>query len=188
MFRAWRKHIIGDMVKRQKIRVAEDETNFDCVLIGKAGKEDLEKDKKEKAKKTIYATFYVRQDGTKRFELKMRKAEQIEPLLFFLLMDDDQEEFKREAIKVLIKNFEIFTEKSRKTLKPELYVREPFWERFLDSAPRKEKPVRSSKAQKSRDELLASEKKAFSSVVGRLICHTNRYETVVSPEEIASKL
>jgi hypothetical protein len=48
--------------------------------------------------------------------------------------------------------------------------------------------VRSSKAQKSRDELLASEKKAFSSVVGRLICHTNRYETVVSPEEIASKL
>jgi len=176
VFKKNSQHCIGNMLKHSEIVVGSTETNdFFYVHVGNA------------SSKTAFATFYVRDDCTKRFELKMRNGEQIEELLANCIIDD-QEAFKAEAIKILVRNIEIWTAKSRKTKNPALYVREAFWNRFLSSAPLKEKTEKSVRSEKSKCELMTAAEKSFASLMGRAISHTKRYSAVESPEVIATKL
>lgn len=176
VFDSYRKHVIGNIIRKQKILVVRDSGHFERVQLGAA------------CSKTMYGTLYVRPDGTIRLELKMRNSMQIQELLSHYT-EDNRAEYHTAALAMLTASLDIITEESRRTKKPELYVREPFWAAFLASKPKKMKwkdlKKKSDACQKT---LKESYDTSLKTIVGRINNLVNRFAGHKSSSNIAEEL
>jgi len=173
VFRSWRKHCVGNMLRKQKILVVEDEELFVRVQIGSANS------------KTAYGSFYTRDDGTKRLELKCRDSDQIRDVLL-PYQEENREAYNERALKELVSNLDIFTAASRKTRKPAEYVRVPFWSKFLASSPKKRqrREIKTASQLSMRD----SFDKGLKNITGRIQNLFKKHAAYTTANELADEL
>jgi len=176
VFDNYRKHVIGNIIRKQKILVVRDSGNFERVQLGAA------------KSKTMYGTLYVRPDGTIRLELKMRNAKQILELLNHY-KEADHSEYNQMALSVLTASLDIITVESKKNRRPELYIREPFWNEFLASEPKKLrwKDIK-KKSESSQKTFKGSFDTSLKTIVGRIYSMINRYAGHKSKSDIVEEL
>lgn len=176
MFDNYRKYVIGNLIRKQKILVVRDSGHFERVQLGAA------------KSKTMYGTLYLRPDRTIRLELKMRSAKQILELLSYY-KEKDRTAYHQMALSVLTSTIDILTEDTKKTRQPELYVREQFWSTFLSSEPKKLKwkdvQKKSEAGQKS---LEVSYNKSLKAIVGRIYNLANRFADYKNKNSITEEL
>lgn len=176
VFESYRKHVIGNIIRKHRILVVRESGNFERVQIGAA------------SSKTMYGTLYVRPDGTIRLELKMRNPEQIQKLLSYYF-EENRLPYYNAALEVLTANMDLITEDSRRTKKPELYVREPFWAAFLASSPKKMKWKDLRKKKEScQASLKVSYDASLKTIAGRINSLVNRFAEHKTSSEIAEEV
>lgn len=176
VFDNYRKHVIGNLIRKQKILVVRDSGHFERVQLGAA------------KSKTMYGTLYLRPNGTIRLELKMRNAKQISELLENY-KEDDRTAYHQMALCILTSTIDIITEDTKRTRLPNLYVREPFWSAFLVSDPKKLKWKEIKKKTEIRKKtLFDSYNTSLKSIVGRINSMANRYADHKNRKRIAEEL
>lgn len=176
VFDNYRKHVIGNIIRKQKILVVRDSGHFERVQIGAA------------SSKTMYGTLYVRPDGTIRLELKMRSSIQIQELLSHY-SEESRSAYNNVALELLVANMDLITEESRRTKKPDLYVREPFWAAFLASNPKKIIWKEQHKITDIRQSSLkTSYETSVKTIVGRINNLCNRFAAHKTGSDIAEEL
>lgn len=83
--------------------------------------------------KTNYGTIYVRPDtGFIRIEIKFKSKEKIH-FMMDRYKDIDPKKFKSNSLKLLVGCIDFVTAKSKRTRKPESYVKQGSWKAFLGS-------------------------------------------------------
>ena len=175
VFDCYRKHVIGNIIRKQKILVVRDSGRFERVQLGVA------------RSKTMYGTLYVRPDGTIRLELKMRNSVQIQELLSYF-SEDDRSAYHNAALEILTASVDLITEESRRTRKASLYVREPFWAAFLASQPKKKKWKDIKKREASQKSLNVSYDASLKAIAGRIYNLVNRFAGIKSRNAITEDL
>ena len=119
------KYCTGSLVARKNPEIVSEMKRFSRVQLGSA------------KSVTNYGTIYVRPDtGYIRIEIKVRNADKIR----FLLKDYDDKNphiLEVRSRKVLVGCIDFIKSISKKTRKPELYVRQSSWKKFLGSNVRK---------------------------------------------------
>lgn len=159
-----RKHIIGNIIRKQKILVVRDSGRFERVQIGAA------------KSKTMYGTMYLRPDGIIRLELKMRNAKQIIELLSYY-KEDDRTAYHQMALSILTATLDVITEDTKRTRQPDLYIRERFWSEFLASKPKKLKWNDILKKTEASHKVLGeSYNSSLKTIVGRIYNLVNRFD------------
>jgi hypothetical protein len=123
VFRKYSNHCLGNIVLKGKIYPVEPNGLFQQVNIGNAG-----------TKTGAYGTLYQRPDYI-RLEIKYRGSDFIRMELLSRYDDQDREPYFKAALSALITNLDIVTATSKKARDPVKYIREPFFQRFLDSEP-----------------------------------------------------
>jgi|GEM_PF-5395116 len=176
VFDSYRKHVIGNIIRKQKILIVRDSGYFERVQLGAA------------SSKTMYGTLYARPDGTIRLELKMRNSVQIQELLSYY-SEDNRAAYHKAALEILTASMDIITEESRRTKKPELYAREQFWAEFLASHPKKLK-WKDLKAKKEtcQKTLKDSYDTSLKTIVGRINNLVNRFADHKTRNDITEEL
>jgi hypothetical protein len=139
--------------------------------------------------KTNYATFYQREDGTLRHEIKFKDPDKLHAL-FKNYDSSDLTKFNETAVSAFISCVDFVTPSSKRKRDPANYIRDPKWQEFIGSEPKKTNwtLVRQESERKQQSNDLIKLEKELKKLNGRIQNIKKRYPDVLPLGELEQRI